>query len=162
MKREKVPTIKLGWQRGPPTYQNFHKHWKRSIQNGKRPICYIKQEVKPHNNSIALSLQYCKLKRKSHKAAKGLIGRLHTAEIDCGYHEYDWRLIDQFIHGSVDRHDRYNIEGNNNGQIYQWGHEWPNMNMGTKGGGTVSTKEVLGHIREGKGFDSIRQGQVQI
>ena len=43
-----------------------------------------------------LSLQYCKLKRKSKESAQEWMGRLHNKATDCKYQENDRRLKEQF------------------------------------------------------------------
>ena len=59
----------------------------------------LSHKFKPHRNRMVLSLNYLKLKRKSHEFTQELIGRLQTKTADCDYNEYDRRLPEQFIYG---------------------------------------------------------------
>ena len=59
-------------------------------------------EFKPHHNLIMLSLQYCKLKRKSHEPVQECMDRLCMKAVECEYREYGRRPTEQFINGLDD------------------------------------------------------------
>ena len=56
-------------------------------------ILTLSNRFKPHQNKMMLSLQYQKLKRKSHESTQEQIGKLQAKAVECDYKEYDRELI---------------------------------------------------------------------
>ena len=63
----------------------------------------VNHKFRPCQSRIVLSLQYLKLKGKSHESAQDWMGRLHTMPAECYYKEYERKLTEQFIHGLDDK-----------------------------------------------------------
>ena len=73
---------------------------KGNIQDCRRLFSVLSQ--KSCHNRIMLSLQYCKLKRKSQESGKEWMGKLQTKAADYDYNKHNSKLTEQFIHGLDD------------------------------------------------------------
>ena len=98
-KEENVPIIRnwLGWE-GLQLIKPFMNTEKEAHKMAIGLISMMSKKFKWYHNQIVLLIQYCKLKRKSHKSAQERMGRLCTKASRCEYHDYDRRLTEQFIH----------------------------------------------------------------
>ena len=95
---DEVPIIKKWLGRETASNSNIYKFWERGLQKSRRSVYYARRKIQTVAQNIILSLQYCKLKRKSRESVQEWMGRLHIMPY-CKYQEYDRRLKEKFING---------------------------------------------------------------
>ena len=59
--------------------------WERVIQNSGRAVLHTRWKIQATSQPTILSLQYCKLKRKSQESAQEWMGILQIKATDCKF-----------------------------------------------------------------------------
>ena len=124
--------------------------------NCERDTCKMAEIVfliKSYQSETILSLQYCKLKKKSHESPQKWMGRLHIKAMDCKYREYDRRLKEQFVNGLDNENIIAEILKELRGlERYPWGEQWTNIDVGKRVEAQRVQKELLDNFRDTKKF----------